>query len=67
MFLLDVFEPKSAGQARGMGTFNHTYLKAEVAYAPLNNFGRGGPDLSSAWPNKNLPLMLNFGLVLEFP
>ena len=67
MFLLDVLDPRTAGQARGMGTFEHTYLKAEIAYAPINNFGHGGPDLSSAWPTKNIPLMLNFGLVLEFP
>jgi hypothetical protein len=67
LFMLDVFDRRSAGQSRGLGVLNHTYLKAEIAYAPLDNLGRGGPDLSSAWPTKNIPLMLNFGLVLEFP
>lgn len=67
LFLLDVFAPQTASTARSLGVYDHTFLKFEVAYAPINNFGRGGLDLSSAWPNKDLPITLNFGLVVELP
>lgn len=66
MFLLDVLEPNVASSARGEGTYDHTYLKAEIAYMPINNFNGGGMNLSSGWLSKDVPLMLTFGLVLEF-
>jgi hypothetical protein len=66
MFMLDVLEPTVAGAARGEGVYDHTYLKAEIAYMPINNFTGKGLDLSPAWPTKDIPLMLTFGLVFEF-
>lgn len=65
-FLLDVFDRNLAQQARGLGVYDHTYLKAEIAYMPITNFGSPGINLSNNFFNTGLPFMLTFGIVFEF-
>jgi hypothetical protein len=48
MFSLDVIEPTVASRARASGVYNHTFLKAEIAYMPINDFGQPGLDFSNA-------------------
>lgn len=56
--MLDVFEPRLARDFDSDLGVNHSYLFAEFSYADVNNFGRGGINLSSRhWM---------FGLALEF-
>ncbi len=66
-FMLDVLEPELAQQARGLGVYDHTYLKAEIAYMPINNFGQPGINLSPQFFGAStLPIVTTFGLVIEF-
>lgn len=56
--LLDVLEPRLARDFDSELGINHSYLFAEYAYSKVNNFGRGGLDLSdSHWM---------FGLALDY-
>lgn len=48
MFLLDTIEPGVADRARGAGTYDHSYLKAEISYQSIEDFGNAGPNFSPA-------------------
>jgi len=65
---LDFLEPRAAKSARTAGTYFHTYLKAEMMYSQIDGFGNGivlsPKDFLFQSP---LPLMLNVGLLVEFP
>jgi hypothetical protein len=68
MLMLDFLEPSAVLAARGQGFFEHVYLKAELSYTKIDNFGQEGFQFSakdimgSSWP-----LMWTFGLVFELP
>jgi len=68
MFLLDILDPTAASQARHLGAYKHSYLKAEVALRDVTSFGSPGFDFSpkDIAFGSSLPLMFNFGLVVEF-
>ncbi len=56
--MLDWFEPRMARDMDSSSGINHSYLFAEYVHQDINNFGRGGPWLSSRhWM---------FGLALEY-
>ena len=57
-FMLDFLEPRLAKDFDSDLGVNHSYLFAEYVYEDINNFGRGGLDLSSRH--------FMFGLTLEF-
>lgn len=68
MFALDFLEPGALRPARGAGLIDHVYLKAELSYMKLNNFGRRGFNFSAKdVMGTRLPLMWNFGLVFQLP
>ena len=56
--LLDVLEPRLARDFDADLGINHSYLFAEYTYSKVNNFGRGGFDLSDAY--------WMFGLALDY-
>lgn len=66
-FLLDVLEPDVAGRARAGGVYDHTFLRAEIAYMSVDNFRSPGLNFSPiglfASP---LPLLFTAALVIEF-
>jgi hypothetical protein len=66
MLCLDWIEPDVAQRARGDDVYEHTFLKAEIAYMPIDNFGAPGLNLSPVFWGTTAPLMLTFGLVIEF-
>jgi hypothetical protein len=66
MLALDWIEPTVSGEARGLGTYDHTFLVFEAAYAPIDNFGNNGRNYSNAWLSKTVPLSLTASLVVEF-
>jgi hypothetical protein len=68
MLLLDFFEPTASTQAQHWGSYKHSYLKAEVAMRDVTSFGSPGFNFSpkDIAFGSDLPLMFNFGLVVEF-
>lgn len=58
LFLLDVLEPRLARDFDVDLGINHSYLFAEYTYSKVNNFDRGGLNLSSAY--------WMFGLALDY-
>lgn len=66
-FMLDVLEPNVAGRARSRGVYEHTFLRAEIAYMPIDNFGSPGFNFSpTGLFGTSLPLLLTGAIVVEF-
>lgn len=66
-FLMDILEPNAASSARAHGVYQHTYLRFEIAYMPVDNFGSPGLDFSpTGLLGSALPLMVTGALVIEF-
>lgn len=66
-FLMDVLEPDAANGARSRGVYDHVYLRAEIAFMPINNFYSSGLDFSPIGLfGSPLPLLFTGALVIEF-
>lgn len=66
MLMMDFLEPSALKDASD--SINHIYLKGELSYTKVDNFGLGGLNFSSKdVMGTNLPLMWTFGLVFEIP
>ena len=68
IFNLDLLDQSGVTTARATSSYNRSYLKAELAYSRVDNFHQGGGiDLSPVdIMGTGLPLIFNFGLVVEF-
>lgn len=67
MFLFDVAEPNVAAEARANGVYNHTYLRAELGYMSVDNFGLRGANLSSSGIlGAPFPLVFSGAFVMQF-
>lgn len=66
LFLLDWIEPTVSASARANGTYEHIYLKTQVSYVQVNDFGSPGYDFSPAQFGADIPLQLDFAIVFEF-
>ena len=67
LFMLDGLQPDVSLRAKATGRYRHVYLKAELSYAQIDNFGMGGPVLSpKGMFGLSIPLMATFGLLIQF-
>ncbi|HXW52666.1 MAG TPA: hypothetical protein VEL47_01045 [Myxococcota bacterium] len=68
MLMMDFLEPSAVKSAYSGGLFQHVYLKGELSYTSIDNFGRRGLVFSAKdVMGTGLPLMWTFGLVFELP
>ncbi|MEM7588788.1 MAG: hypothetical protein AAF320_01270 [Myxococcota bacterium] len=66
LFLLDGLQPGVSTRAQATGVYRHVYLKTELSYAQIDNFGMGGPLLSpKGMFGASIPLMATFGLLIQ--
>ncbi|MEM7403306.1 MAG: hypothetical protein AAF310_04780, partial [Myxococcota bacterium] len=66
LFLLDGIQPEVSTRAQATGVYRHVYLKTELSYAQIDNFGMGGPLLSPKGIfGAPIPLMATFGLLIQ--
>lgn len=65
MFSLNWLEPELAARSEGEEIYKHMYLKADVAYMSINQFGQRGINLSPR--TFQMPLMFTFGLGVDLP